>query len=850
MSGIGQLKTWKHRSMAAGLLASASLLAVTPALAQEAAPATDAGNAGEIVVTATKRSENLQNVPISIAAITGDTLAQHQVTEFSDYAKLLPSVSYQSFGPSQSQFYFRGIATGGDGLASGPLPGSGLYIDETPVTTIFGSVDMHAYDVARVEALAGPQGTLYGASSLSGTLRIITNQPEIGKLSAGMSVDGNKYGPGGYGGTVEGFVNVPLGEKMALRVVGFYERDGGYIDNTPYTRTYRRAYTQLDANGDPVKDENGNNVEIDQPLSVNNAKYVKKNFNDVTTAGGRAALKIDLDDNWTVTPAVMYQHQVSHGSFLYGPLASTNNAGLSDPALGDLQVHDFTPDRNRDAWYLASMTIQGKLGNWDVTYAGSYYDRRVDTFADYSYFSVAYDRMYADYTDFVDSLGHAIDPTQVIHTHDKYTKMSHELRISSPASDRLRLTAGLFLQRQTNRHIADYIVPGLSTAVDPPVTPVRGAPGDDVYYTNLNRIDRDYAIFAEGAFDITPTLTLTAGIRGFKADNSLQGFSGSDGTIDKFSQTAPTPCVVLTVTGCPNVDARVKETGETHKVSLAWKAAPSKMVYFTYSTGFRPGGNNRPAFFTTQNGDLRVQNPPPYQSDRLTNYEIGWKTTWFDRKLRFNGALFWEDWDKVQYSLPGIQGIFFTVNAGTARSRGVEADISLKASDALTLTASGTYVDARLTSSFCDVQHGCDVTVDPLAQLFAPAGTRLPVTPKFKMNAAARYEAPVSANDRGFLQVGVNYQSATSNYLVTEAPTPDTSGAALLGNNAAFTTVDFSAGLITPRWTLTAYINNAFDERGIIGKGAACGAAPCFALARLLPIKPQRFGIRYAWKFD
>ena len=813
----------------ATLLASASALAFTPAMAQETPaaeqPAAATNAISEIVVTATKRSESVQKVAISITALGGAALAEHQVTEFADYAKLMPSVSYQSFGPSQSQFYFRGIATGGDGLASGPAPASGLYIDETPVTTIYGSVDLHAYDISRVEALAGPQGTLYGASSLSGTLRIITNKPEIGKLSASVDAEGNKYGPGGTGGSLEGYINIPINEKMALRVVGFYQRDGGYIDNTPYTRTYLRT-----SSSDSLGLVNGNN-----PLDVSNAKYVKDNFNDVESAGGRAALKVDLDDNWTVTPGIMYQDQVAHGAFLYGPLAKPANAGLSDPNLGDLQVHDFTPDRNHDSWYLATMTLQGKIGNWDLTYAGSYFDRRVDTLADYSYFTVAYDQMYADYTDFVDNLGHALAPTQTIHTHDKYTKTSHELRISSPSEDSLRLTAGLFMQRQTNNHIAEYIVPGLGSALDPVVVPVRtGSTNDFVYYTNLNRVDRDYAVFAEASYDLTPAITFTAGIRGFKADNTLVGFSGSDGTIDKVNSV--TPCAVLTTVGCPNVNRRFKEDGETHKLSLKWQATPDKMAYFTYSTGYRPGGNNRPAYFLGH-----VQDLPPFQSDRLSNFELGWKTSWLNHTLRFNGALFWEKWNKIQYSLPGIQGIYYTVNAGNARSRGVEADVSWRATHGLTLSASGTYLDAKLTTPFCDVVNGCDPATG--GTLFAPSGTRLPITAKFKFNATARYEHDLSGALRGFVQGSVNHQSSTRGYL-TDA------GNASFGDNAAFTTADFSGGLIADHWSLTLYITNAFDERGIVGKNSACGASTCFAAARLLPIKPQRFGVRYAWKFD
>ena len=281
--------------------------------------------AGEIIVTATKRSESLQNVPISLTALTPAVLEQHQVASFDDYVKLLPSVSYQSFGPSQAQLYFRGIVTGSDGLASGPLPSTGLYIDETPVTTIFSSVDIHAYDLSRVEALAGPQGTLYGASSLSGTLRIIPNQPDSSKFEAAYNLEGNKFGKGNFGGKAEGFINQPINDMMAVRLVGFYQKDGGYIDNTPGTRTYLRPNTS--AGGDPVN----------APLTVDNAALVEKDYNDVVTYGGRAALKIDLDDSWTVTPALIYQHQRSHGQFLF----DRKNAG-------DLENHDFTPSGNHD----------------------------------------------------------------------------------------------------------------------------------------------------------------------------------------------------------------------------------------------------------------------------------------------------------------------------------------------------------------------------------------------------------------------------------------------------------------------------------------------------------------------
>ncbi len=790
----------------AGLLLGAALVGA-PAVAQTAATAAaDAADSGEIVVTATKRSESLQKVPISIQALSGATLEQRQVASFDDYAKLLPSVSFQSFGPSQSQLYFRGIATGGDGLPSGPLPTAGLYLDETPLTTIALSVDLHVYDMARVEALAGPQGTLYGASSLAGTLRLITNKPDTSKFAAGYDLQVNKFGKGGFGGTAEAFVNVPLSERAAIRLVGFYEREGGYIDNVPGERTYLRPHT--------VDDGEGGTTVVEDPLTVNNNEFAKDDFNTVETYGGRAALKFDVNDNWTISPSVIYQRQSSRGVFLY------------DPKVGDLAVRDFTRDSNEDEWGLASLVVQGKLSDWDVTYSGSYFKRTAESNTDYSYFTVVYDS-YTDYNYLKDAAGNDIDPTQSTRGHAVFTKQSHELRINSPADKRARLTAGLFLQRQTNDQIANYTIAGLRNAVNPFSPPVPGGRPDDAFFTTIYRVDRDYAAFAEVAFDIVPGVTFNGGIRGFMANNTLNGFSGGAGAVAR-----QTDCVAQTAQACPNIREKYVEAGETHKLNLTWQIDQDRMVYATYSTGFRPGGNNRAAFALG-----RVQDVPPYRADTISNYEIGWKTSFLDGRLRFNGAFFWEEWNDVQYSLPGLLGITYTVNAGNARSRGVEADFVLAPVDGLTITGSGTYVDAALTSDFCDLENGCDPASG--GTLFAPAGTRLPVQPKFKGSATARYAFDLGEL-RNFVQASVNHQGGTTTSLRTDF-------AAELGPTDPFTTFDFSVGTTIKSVSISFFIENAFDERGILTKNTFC--AFCNPFARNYPIKPQFFGVRLGQRF-
>ena len=799
MVGQGSSR-WRY-AFVTGLLASVSALPVKAAT-DNASASGESGIAAvqEVIVTATKREENLQRVPVAVTALTPTVLAQHQVSSSDDYIKLLPSVSFQSFGPGQSQLYFRGLASGGDGLHIGSLPGSGIYVDEVPLTTIANGVDMHVYDIARVEALSGPQGTLFGASSLSGTLRIITNQPETTHfLGFGWTARSTEFTDGQPGGEIEGFVNVPINDKVAIRIVGFDEHDGGYIDNILKSRTFN-----LDPGSDPATGDT---------LTENNKRFVKNDFNDVDTYGARAALKVDLNDSWTITPGVIYQHQKADGNFLV------------NPKLGDLKVADFSPDLNVDDWYLASMTIKGKIGNWDVLYAGGWFERSVLNRADYSYYAVAYDAAgYTSYVTFPNGHGGFLDPDQQFNSFDAYSKQSHEFRISSPAEDPVRLLAGLFYERQTDLSTSNYVIPGLTAAGDP-----RAVPGatDDIFYKHLNRVDRDFALFGELAWDIRPNLTLTLGGRYFTADNTLLGFSGFSG-----NATDPTTCFAssaISQVPCVNVNAEVNEAGETHKANLSWRITPQAMVYATYSTGFRPGGINRP---------VKGQAEPPYNPDTVDNYEIGWKTTWLDGRVRFNGAIFDEEWHGVQYALspPGAAGVTIIDNAGDARSYGIEGDVAWRPIEPLTLTASGTWLHATLTQDFCNF----DSTGAPTG--CAPKGTRLPVQPDYKLNASARYEFMVR-DFKSFAEGDLQAQGQSTSALFA-------SDEAALGPTPAFQTVDLSAGFGKDKWTFTVFAQNLFDNRGVLSKATDCVVGICGNFPLYYLTKPRFVGAKISAKFD
>ncbi|HXQ13516.1 MAG TPA: TonB-dependent receptor [Caulobacteraceae bacterium] len=780
-----------------GLLASVSALPVRAATAETDTTAAGPSTAvGEVIVTATKREENLQNVAVSVQALTPTILSQHQVASSDDYIKLLPSVSFQSFGPGQSQIYFRGITSGGDGLHIGSEPATGVYVDEVPLTTIANGVDLHVYDMARVEALSGPQGTLFGASSLSGTLRLITNQPDPTHFSASADAQLDAFTDGGPGGMVQGYVNIPVSDKVAIRLVAFDEHDAGYINNVPKTRVFNLTPGSDPATGDT--------------LTENNSRFTKNNFNDVDTYGGRVALRVDLNDSWSITPAVIAQHQKSDGNF------------LQNPKLGDLNIADFGPDLNIDDWYLASMTIKGKIANWDVLYAGGWFGRTVNNKTDYSYYAVGYDALgYTSLVTYPDGHGGFLDPDQQFTSNDQYTKQSHEFRVSSPGDQPLRFLGGLFYERQTNLSTSNYIIPGLlasgdlDSAGNPAAVP--GA-GDDLFYKHLNRVDRDFALFGELAWDIRPNLTLTLGGRYFTANNTLLGFSG-------FSHNAadPTTCfasTAITQVPCVNVNAQVKESGETHKLNLSWKIQPQLMVYATYSTGFRPGGVNRLAL------------APPYQPDTVDNYEVGWKTTWLDGRLRFNGAVFDEEWHGLQYGYAplGGAGVTIIVNAGDARSYGVEGDVAFRATDQLTLTLSGTALHAALTKQFCSTSD-C-----------APSGTRLPVQPDYKLNASARYEFEVH-DFKSFFEGDLGAQGESTSALFRHDE-------ASLGPTQPFATLDLSAGFGRDNWTFTVFAQNIADTRGVLSVNVDCTITACGPDALQYLTKPRFVGAKISAKFD
>jgi len=857
-----------------GLLASTAL--ATPAWAQTQPPVTDpakaasqqAGNQpdqNEIIITATKREENMQNVPISVQVLGTKRLDQLNISNFEQYTKQLPSVSFQTAQPGVTVVYMRGVATGGDGNHSGSLPSVGSYLDEQPITTIGGTLDVHIYDIARIENLAGPQGTLYGASSESGTIRIITNKPELGVTSGRIDGELNTVAHGGdIGGKLEGMINVPIADRIAFRGVAFYQHDAGFIDNIHGERTY---YIYNDSVPD---------------VTVTNTGLEKKNFNDTDTYGGRAALKVDLNDNWTATPTFMYQKMHANGVFFFDP--NLDN--------GAYKIDRFRDDVRRDRFWQAALTVEGKIANFDVTYAGAYMDRTTYTLSDYADYADAYDFLYQSYGGLAyfytqDSAGNFINPQQFIIGTDHFKKMSQELRIASPAENPFRVIAGAFYQRQSNLIHQDYKVDNLD-----PLLSVNGFPGT-LWLTQQKRVDRDYAVFGEASYDVTPQITLTAGGRWYKFDNTLIGFFGfgrnpGDGGEGPFSafprnaagsnRTGVAQCWTASgqrlydrdtntyatdrtllppvVAGgpCTNladfvdgklVPKRAKDTGFIHRLNATWRPHNGLMFYATWSRGFRPGGINR-------RGDI-----PPYGADFLTNYEAGWKTTFAGGRVRWNGAVYHQRWKKFQFSFLGQNSFTEIHNGKDANIDGIETDINY-INGGLTLNAAAAYTRTKTKGNICGAVD--DTTDDcSLSFISVPSGSSLPVTPKFKGTATARYSWQAWGDVKAHVQGGITYHDSARASLRSLTPLsgvgfdctstlgfPSCDPNLWLGRVRSSTVVDFFAGLDWPKWDVEAFVTNIFDSRDELSRGVNCGSC---TRTLVVPGRPRTIGIRTGVKF-
>lgn len=748
-----------------------AFLGAHTAWAQETTQPSEESPIGDIVVTATRRTDSMQKVPISIQAIDSATLKSANIQSFQDYIARLPNVNFGGRGPGQNDIYIRGLASNKVGIqlsgAQGTAPNVALYLDDQPVTLTGRNLDIYVTDMERIEVLSGPQGTLFGASSQAGNVRLITNKPKLDALGVGITAGTSFTKHGDMSTSLEAYGNVPIiADKLAIRIAAYDVHNGGYIDNVQGRQTLSPSNPFFPA---------GATLGF-----ADNTALVEKNFNDSSYQGFRAGVKYQVNEDWSLLLQHSRQDLEADGVFDY------------DPAVGDLQVKRYYPDELHDKYNQTSWNIEGRLGPLSLIYTGGYIHRTVFQRLDYTgYGNVGpfipyYVCNYPSYT-------RCGNPTLGFIGHVNSRRWNHEFRVSTPSEWRFRFTAGAYYDRGKTTDQGDFDYPETITqgfALNRPLpgstasNPDFRAPGI-AFINDYTRRDHQLSFFGEASFDIIPEkLTLTAGLRRYHLVYSLAGSTSfaSRGAIDgDFGVNVD------------NVLADISpktENGFVPRVTLTWKPTDQLLFYTTFSQGFRPGGFNR-AGGTSNDPSLGIV-PFAYVSDKVDNYEAGWKTTLFDGHVRWNGTAYYMKWRNMQVTaqIPAISQLFFTDNAADARIKGVETDLTIAPDSHWQLRAALSYNHTELTHVGAGI-----ISV-------APVGSSLAQSPKFQGNLSIRHTWDLGDGEL-YAEASGQFASRSYSSLQISERFPQ----------RAYGIVNFAIGYNKDQWTAQLYVNNITDKR-------------------------------------
>jgi iron complex outermembrane recepter protein len=702
------------RLMCAALLGG-SLLVIQRAPAENSSDSLD-----EIVVTAQRRAERLQDVPEAITALSGDLLNQMRLQGTADLAAYVPSLSFDVLGPGETTLAIRGLGT-----SYGLEPAVSLYINETPLDIrtdgFAGAPDIDFFDVARVEVLRGPQGTLYGSSSMGGAVRILTAQPDPSAVAVNAEVGASGMQGGGVGYLTKSAVNLPLTPDSAIRVVGAFEHVPGYINQA--------------APGDYAI------AQPDLPVTA-------KRINDVDLKSGRIIGLWKPTDELTVKP-----------TFMISEVDANNNSNY----------FSNLPEFTTAAFYPSPQTSRLEVGNLQVDYAfdfatlmssTSVLSRDVQTQSDFSLllanlapvFGIAYPPNYPE-TDFDTS-------------HN--SGFVQELRLTSPTDQTLRWVGGAYFSHYRQHSTETSNSAAFADAIGQTT-------GPNLYLFDQTVIDQQTAAFVDLTYKITPRFEITAGERYYELRDSLENTQGG----------------VLGAPSQPLVHA--KASGDSPRVVLTYHPVDDTTLYATAARGYRPGGPNV-GLPTGIGCTLNNVYSPLYQPDTVWNYELGSKLEFLDRKLSVDLAAYEIDWKNVQQSVddPGC-GYLFVANVGSARSKGVEAEINFKPFESLLLNAGGSYDHAEFTS------------IDPAFEGAgaAQSGEAVPGVPRQKFNLGGEYTA-VIANHTGYLRLDWSHLGSIPAGFTYDAVW------------SAYSALDAAVGMRAGHYDVSLYGHNLTNSNGVL----------------------------------
>jgi iron complex outermembrane recepter protein len=882
---------------------SASALGVGAAHAVPAADSSDSEGITEVTVTAQRRNESVQQVPITIQAITGDQLGQLNVSNFDEAVKYLPNVTFGQNGPGSGNIFMRGLSAGFAGNQSSAtiaqFPNVATYLDDQSLTFPARNLDVYFVDMERVEVLEGPQGTLFGGGAEAGAVRYITNKPKLNVTEGNAEASYGTTAHGDNNSSANATINLPLiQDTLAVRAVIYSDHRGGYIDNVPSTFTRKNSdlgnfYAGIKPTGglcpNGLPTTSGYCAVPGSPVA-NNYNIATRASNPVTYSGIRASGLYQINDDWDVLIAQSYQNMEADGEFTQFPVGSDGQK------LGPWEVTAFSPAYDKDKFEDTSWTVNGKIGDLKAVYTGGYLVRHIDQTNDYTNYARSAGGWYYSCTGGT-GLGSGTTPqcySPVTSWHDtvRNTHQSHEFRLSTPDEWRARGIVGAYWEDFEIQDVMNFLyktIPSctptnLTTALAggaPCVANVATAPGstatdpgvrndNTAFGEDAQRGYKQTAFFTSVDYDLIPkVLTVTGGTRWYRYSEFETG------------------SVYATGTGCVNVPNGQCSGGETNinaenlhqtytgfrsRGNLTWHITPDAMVYYTFSQGFRPGAFNRSqrnkATILDSAGAVVAQykTPSGYAPDSLTNNEIGLKTEFLDHRLQVNASLYHMNWDNAQllfYNPATLGNTTFGVTGPNYTVNGVELQLTARVTDGLTLQGSGSWNRARQASSPCLVSNepasptlgqcitqvysaGLKANV-PFQNPFGAEGTVPAFSPSSEFNLRARYDRTFG-DYKAFAMFGANHVGSMFNQPATykdgNSPSevvPDTTF--LRYEMPAYTTYDASLGVSKDNWTASVFGNNLSNSDASVFTSSAQ-----FIKAEV-PLRPRVLGLKIGYKF-
>ena len=856
---------------------TAAVMAALATQGQEAIAQAESGlGLDEVVVTAQRRSENIQNVPITVQALTAETLDNLKATTIDEFVKFLPNVQVASLGPTHGNFAIRGLSLGQAVLQGGGTVGQwptvGLYLDDQAVQIPGRNLDVFAADLERIEVLEGPQGTLFGAGAQAGVVRYITNKPKQGVTESYFRAGYSNTAGGDDSSSLQGVLNLPLSDRIAARLVAYNDARGGYIDNVP--STFTRRSTDLS-----FASLTGGRVPTDSVV-IDNFKIARDNFNPVTYKGARLGLSFDANDDWNVLLVQSFQDIDSSGVFYSMPFGSDcsdpkrestctrggpGNAPVRGKPLNDYEVTLFNDSITRDKFVNTALTVTGKVGELDLVYSGSRLKR--DNFIQGDYTNYARG-LYGAYYQCTGYSGASVDkcytPSSVWQNTIENINVSHELRLSTPSEWTITAVGGLFYEeRKVNddtewlyKSVPECTIGGPKScffALDPVKTPKfanasfnntslrNSATG---FFNDFKRVYEQKAAFLSVDWRALDNLTVTVGTRYFDGFNQMLGGNVGSFFCKQYGTGLSTATGICTgpATGAAPYGTNLNNqsinsftsTGFRSRVNVSWKVMEDVLLYATWSEGFRPGGFNRGtsqvlravdrSTGTARRGSFnQYQIPLFFESDDLVNLEVGWKTTLLNNRLQFNGAIYQVKWDDVQAGIfapqAGFGNLTVSVNGPSYETKGIQMSLTALVAEGLTIDAAASYNEAQLVNNpqFFNNVSGTPTFGKAITEAWVGSATSGAPVAVQNVFGVAGDPAAMAPDFQGNIRGRYEWTSGDYNYYTQLGLVymgERSSAANRLQSFAleAYTDISASAGVASGNWTAELVVSNLTDR--------------------------------------